>query len=48
MFDQDIRDLFKPKRYVPATVQYVDIPGIKRGESRSKGRTIEVDDTRED
>jgi len=27
------RDLFHPKRYVPATVQYVDIPGIKRGES---------------
>jgi GTP-binding protein YchF len=28
-----LRDLFNPKRYVPATVQYVDIPGIKRGES---------------
>ena len=28
-----LRDLFKPKKYVPATVQYVDIPGIKRGES---------------
>jgi GTP-binding protein YchF len=28
-----LRDLFKPRRYVPATVQYVDIPGIKRGES---------------
>jgi GTP-binding protein YchF len=28
-----LRDLFKPKRYVPATVQYVDIPGMKRGES---------------
>ena len=28
-----LRDLFHPKRYVPATVQYVDIPGIKKGES---------------
>lgn len=28
-----LRDLFKPKRYVPATVQYVDIPGITKGES---------------
>jgi GTP-binding protein YchF len=27
-----LRDLFKPRRYVPATVQYVDIPGVKRGE----------------
>ena len=30
---ETLRDLFKPKRYVPATVQYMDIPGIKRGES---------------
>jgi len=30
---EQLRDLFKPKRYVPATVQYVDIPGLKRGES---------------
>jgi len=30
---EQLRDLFHPKRYVPATVQYVDIPGIKRGES---------------
>jgi ribosome-binding ATPase len=28
-----LRDLFHPKRYVPATVQYVDIPGVKKGES---------------
>lgn len=27
-----LRDLFNPKRYVPATVEYVDIPGIKRGQ----------------
>ena len=30
---ETLRDLFHPKRYVPATVQYVDIPGIKKGES---------------
>ena len=30
---ETLRDLFKPKRYVPATVQYVDIPGITKGES---------------
>jgi GTP-binding protein YchF len=30
---ETLRDLFNPKRYVPATVQYVDIPGITRGES---------------
>jgi hypothetical protein len=29
---EQLRDLFKPRRYQPATVQYVDIPGIKRGE----------------
>jgi hypothetical protein len=28
-----LRDLFSPRRYVPATVQYVDIPGLKKGES---------------
>jgi ribosome-binding ATPase len=27
-----LRDLFNPKRYVPATVEYVDIPGIQKGE----------------
>jgi hypothetical protein len=30
---EQLRDLFKPRRYVPATIQYVDIPGLKRGES---------------
>src|SRR5262245_35989547 len=30
---EQLRDLFKPRRYVPATIQYMDIPGIKRGES---------------
>lgn len=29
---EELRDLFHPRRYQPATVQYVDIPGIKRGE----------------
>jgi len=27
-----LRDLFNPRRYVQATVEYVDIPGIKQGE----------------
>lgn len=30
---EQLRDLFKPRKYTPATVQYVDIPGMKRGES---------------
>ncbi|HXU46582.1 MAG TPA: redox-regulated ATPase YchF [Thermoanaerobaculia bacterium] len=30
---EQLRDLFKPKRYVPATVQYMDIPGMRKGES---------------
>ena len=28
-----LRDLFQPRKYTPATVQYVDIPGIEKGES---------------
>ena len=27
-----LRDLFQPKKYSPATLEYVDIPGIKKGE----------------
>lgn len=27
-----LRDLFHPKKYTPATVEYVDIPGIAKGE----------------
>jgi ribosome-binding ATPase len=27
-----LRDLFHPKKYTPATVEYVDIPGIQQGE----------------
>jgi len=29
-----LRDLFNPKRYTPATVEYVDIPGLNKGEGR--------------
>ena len=31
---EQLRELFKPRRYQPATVQYVDIPGIQRGEGK--------------
>jgi len=27
-----LRDLFSPKKFTPATVEYVDIPGIRKGE----------------
>jgi GTP-binding protein YchF len=27
-----LRDLFQPKKFTPATVDYVDIPGIRKGE----------------
>lgn len=27
-----LRDLFNPRKYVPATVTYVDVPGIKKGD----------------
>jgi len=27
-----LRDLFEPKKFTPATVEYVDIPGIQKGE----------------
>jgi GTP-binding protein YchF len=27
-----LRELFEPKKYTPATVEYVDIPGIRKGE----------------
>ncbi|HUO87029.1 MAG TPA: redox-regulated ATPase YchF [Thermoanaerobaculia bacterium] len=29
---EKLRDLFQPKKFTPATVRYVDIPGIERGE----------------
>jgi len=27
-----LRDLFSPKKFTPATIEYVDIPGIRKGE----------------
>lgn len=27
-----LRDLFKPKKYLPAAVQFVDVPGMERGQ----------------
>ncbi len=29
---EQLRDLYNPKRYTPATVDYVDIPGIQKGQ----------------
>ena len=29
---EKLRDLFSPKKYTPAVTQYVDIPGIKKGD----------------
>ena len=31
---EQLRELFRPRKYTPATVQYVDIPGLQRGEGR--------------
>jgi GTP-binding protein YchF len=30
---EQLRDLFEPRRYTPATVSFVDIPGIRSGEA---------------
>ncbi len=30
---EQLREIFEPQRYVPATVSFVDIPGIRSGES---------------
>ena len=41
-----LRDLFEPRRYSPATVEYVDLPGIRKdagGESVDLSRLREVD-----
>ena len=27
-----LRDLYAPKKYTPATVSFIDIPGVKRGD----------------
>jgi hypothetical protein len=42
-----LRDLFSPKKYTPATVEYLDIPGIRKGEGREsldlgKLRTVDA------
>jgi len=29
---EQLREMYSPKRYVPATVEYVDVPGIHKGE----------------
>lgn len=29
-----LRDLYEPKKYTPATVEFIDIPGLKQGEGR--------------
>jgi ribosome-binding ATPase YchF (GTP1/OBG family) len=29
---EQLRDMYSPKRYMPATVEYVDVPGIHKGE----------------
>ena len=31
---ETLRDLFNPKKYTPATVEYVDIPGMTKGEGK--------------
>jgi len=31
---ETLRDLFQPRKYTPATVEFVDIPGLKQGEGR--------------
>jgi GTP-binding protein YchF len=33
---EKLRDLFGPKKFTPATVRYVDVPGIERGEGASE------------
>ncbi|RMH22908.1 MAG: redox-regulated ATPase YchF [Acidobacteria bacterium] len=40
-----LRDLYRPRRYLPATIEYVDIPGIEKGgqSSLDLGRLRNVD-----
>ena len=41
-----LRDLFSPKKFTPATIEYVDIPGIRKGEgaeSLDLGKLRDVD-----
>ena len=37
-----LRDLYEPKRYVPAQVRFVDVPGIDRG----RGETLDLGELR--
>jgi GTP-binding protein YchF len=37
-----LRDVYNPKRYVPATVEYVDIPGLKKGEGKASLNLAEL------
>ncbi len=39
---EQLRDLYNPKRYTPATVDYVDIPGIQKG----GGESLDLDKLR--
>ena len=38
-----LRDLFQPRRYVPATLEVVDIPGIRRGQGRGEEEGEDLD-----
>ena len=43
---EQLRDLYNPRKYTPATVTYIDIPGVKKGEgaeSLDLARLREVD-----
>ncbi len=39
---EQLRDLYQPKRYVPAQVRFVDVPGIDRG----RGETLDLAELR--
>ncbi len=39
---EQLRDLYRPKRYVPAQVRFVDVPGIDRG----RGETLDLAELR--
>ena len=37
-----LRDLFQPKKFTPATVKYVDIPGVEKGQGASDLDLVEL------
>ena len=39
---EKLRDLFEPKKYTPATVKYVDIPGVEKGAGASDLNLVEL------